>query len=159
VTGDRYWTGNLDFNTRSSRLGYGGSYSSGVLGGGDYKYWTAYAWMRPTAATFINATTEKLRNFGDFDQTVLSAGWDISSRQSLVGRFIDAYYGKAYRLAYSLHVRRNMDFFVVYDRQPQALAKFSVKIVMTFQGGLGDARPAFRPAADSLPARPLRMHD
>lgn len=130
---DHFWTGAVDFNTRSSRLGYGASYSSGFLGGDDYDYLIAYVWVRPTATTFVNATTERLSNFGEFDQTVISAGWDITSHQTLLARYITAFYGNAYRLAYSIQVRKNVDFFVVYDRVPDALARISAKIVMTFQ--------------------------
>jgi hypothetical protein len=130
---DRYWTAALDMNTRSSRLGYGLTYSSGFLGGGDYRYLMGYGWVRPTATTFVNATSERLTSFGVFNQTVVSAGWDISSRQGLVGRFITADHGEAYRLAYSLHVRRNADFFLVYDHEPDQSARFSAKLVMTFQ--------------------------
>lgn len=81
----------------------------------------------------MNATSDRLSNFGEFTQTIVSAGWDITSTQTLVARYIDAFYGNAFRLAYSMHVRKNMDFFVVYDRQPAALARFSTKVVMTFQ--------------------------
>lgn len=64
VNDDHYWTTSLDFNTRSSRLGYGLAYSDGFLGGGDYRYLNAYAWGRPTATTFVNLTSERLDNFG-----------------------------------------------------------------------------------------------
>lgn len=133
VNHDNYWTSTLDFNTRSSRVGYGISYSSGSLGGGDYTYGSGYIWARPTATTFVNLSSERLDNFGTFDQTIVSAGWDITPRQSLVARYITAYYGDAYRLAYSLKVRKNVDFFAVYDREPALPAQVSAKIVMTFQ--------------------------
>lgn len=133
VNNDYYWTGALDFNTRSSRLGFGVSGSSGSLGGGDYEYTSAYGWVRPTATTFLNVTTERLSNFGDFRQTIVSAGWDITPRHGVAARYITADYGSATRLAYSLHARKNVDFFVVYDRAPDQLARFSTKVVMTFQ--------------------------
>jgi hypothetical protein len=133
VNHDHYWTTGVHFNTRSSRLGYGATRSEGSLGGGDYRYTQAYVWSRPTATTFINATTEYLSNFGNFRQTVLSAGWDISARQGIAGRYINAYYGNAYRLAYTLQVKKNVDLFVVYDDMPAQPASLSAKIVMTFQ--------------------------
>ena len=128
---DHYWTGTLDFNTRSSRLGYGGAYSSGSLGGGDYEYGSAYVWARPTRTTFVNATAEHLYNFGELSQYVVSAGWDITSRMTLVGRYINSEFGDAYRLAYSLNVAKNMDFFLVYDRDVLQPVKLSAKLVMT----------------------------
>lgn len=130
---DYYWTGSIDFNTRSSRFGLGGSSSSGALGGGDYRYTNVYAWARPTTTTFVNATGEKLENFGDFYQMIVAAGWDITPRHSVVGRYIRADYGSATRFAYTFHARNNVDFFVVYDRNPNELARLSAKVVMTFQ--------------------------
>jgi hypothetical protein len=130
---DYYWTGTLDFNTRSSRFGIGGTSSSGALGGGDYQYNSVYAWTRPTATTFLNVTSERLENFGDFYQHILSAGWDITPQHSVAARYIRADYGSATRFAYTLHARKNVDFFVVYDRNPDELARISAKIVMTFQ--------------------------
>jgi hypothetical protein len=130
---DRYWTGAVDFNTRSSRFAYGASGSTGSLGGEDYAYVTSYAWARPTATTFVMGTSEHLSNFGTSSQTVASAGWDVTSRQSIVGRYINASYGKAYQLTYSQNVRKNVDCFLVYDRQPAQVAAVSAKIVMAFQ--------------------------
>jgi hypothetical protein len=130
---DRYWTGAVDFNTRSSRFAYGAAGSSGALGGGDYAYVTSYAWARPTATTFVMGTSEHLSNFGTSTQTAASAGWDVTNRQSIVGRYVNASYGKAYRLAYSQNVRKNVDFFLAYDRQPAQVAAVSAKIVMAFQ--------------------------
>jgi hypothetical protein len=129
---DHYWTGAVDFNTRSSWFGYGASTSSGQLGGGDYRYTNGYAWIRPTNTTFVNLATERLENFGTFDQTVITAAWDITPRQSVATRYVTAYYGSSYRLAYSLNVRKNVDFFAVYDREPALAAQLSAKIVIAF---------------------------
>lgn len=133
VNQDNYWTASIDFNTRSSRLGYGGSASSGALGGGNYDYHSIYVWMRPTATTFINASTERLSNFGKFNQTIISAGWDLSSRDGIVARYVKADYGNSYRLAYSRNLRKDLDFFIVYDREPEQPARLSAKIVMAIQ--------------------------
>ena len=133
VNDDHYWTGAVDFNTRSSRLGYGIGGSSGQLGGGDYNYTNAYAWARPTATTFVSVSSERLSNFGTFSQTVATAGWDITPRQGIVGRYINAFYGNAYRLAYSASVRKNVDFFAVYDQEPNVPVRLSAKVVMTIQ--------------------------
>jgi hypothetical protein len=128
---DRTWTGSLDFNTRSSRSGYGVAYSSGMQGGGDYSYLSAYAWARPTVHTFVNLTSERLQNFGTFHQTVVSGGWDFSPSQTLSGRVIDAYYGHAYRLAYTWRARPNLDLFVVWDRSPGQPAQLALKLLAT----------------------------
>jgi Domain of unknown function (DUF5916) len=133
VNDDYYWTASLDLNTRSSRLGYGASLSSGELGGGEYDYLIAYAWIRPTAVTFLSVSSERLSNFGDFDQTIVVARWDISKRQSIAGRYVTADSGEAYRLAYALNLRKNLDFFLVYDREPVQLATLSAKILLTIQ--------------------------
>ncbi len=133
VNNDRYWTASLDFNTRSSSLGYGASASSGTLGGGDYDYLSVYAWVRPSATTFVNASSERLSSFGRFSQTVISAGWDISSRDGVVARYVKADNGNAYRLAYSRNLRKDMDFFVVYDHAPEQAARLSAKIVVVVQ--------------------------
>jgi hypothetical protein len=130
---DRYWTGAVDFNTRSSRFAYGAWGSSGSLGGGDYAYLTSYAWARPTATTFVMGTSAHASNFGTSTQAMVSAGWDFTRRQSIVGRYMNASYGKAYQLAYSQHVRQNVDLFLAYDRQPAQLAAPSAKIVITLQ--------------------------
>ena len=116
VNDDRSWNGSIDFNTRSSRWGYGLAAATGFLGGGDYRYVSAYGWAKPSATTITNLTAEKLRNFGTFNQTVFSAGWDITPAHVVSGRVIDASYGRAYRLAYTWRSRRNTDFFLVLDR-------------------------------------------
>jgi hypothetical protein len=133
VNHDHYGTGSVDFNTRSSWLTYGASMSSGARGGGDYDYVAAYALTRPTATTFVSASAERLSNFGSFYQNILSAGWDITSRHGIVTRYVSADYGQAFRLAYSHHVRKNLDFFAVHDREPNQQAKLSAKIVITIQ--------------------------
>jgi len=133
VNHDHFWTGSIDFNTRSSSIGFGGTMSSGMLGGGEYRYTSIYAWVRPSPVTFVNVTTERLLNFGEFTQTVISAGWDISPIQTVVARYITAFYGDAYRLAYTVHVRKNADVFVVYDREPMLPVRVSAKLLMTFQ--------------------------
>ena len=48
-------------NTRSSRYAYGASLSSGRLGDTDYRYGYVYAWVRPTATTFVNLSAEELK--------------------------------------------------------------------------------------------------
>lgn len=130
VNHDHYWTSSVNFNTRSSRLGYGASYSSGFLGGSDYAYVSAYLGTRPTPTTFINANAERLKQYGISDQYIVSAGWDITPRHGVYGRYIwnD---GSYYRLAYTFHATERIDFFAVYNNQPGADAQISVKILVT----------------------------
>lgn len=128
---DRTWSGSVDFNTRSSTSGYGVAYSSGFQGGDDYRYLTGYLWGRPTLTTFVNLSAERLQNFGTFHQTILSGGWDITPTQTLSGRIIEAYYGQAYRLAYTWRPRSNLDFFLVWDRSPGQPTQLSAKILIT----------------------------
>jgi hypothetical protein len=107
--------------------------SSGELGGGDYDYLVGYVWIRPTATTFLSASSERLSNFGDFDQTIVVARWDISSRQAIGGRYVTGDFGEAYRLAYALNLRKNLDFFLVYEHEPVQLETLSAKILLTLQ--------------------------
>ena len=78
-------------------------------------------------------TSERLDNFGEFYQHIVSAGWDITPDHGVVGRYIRADYGTATRFAYTFHARKNVDFFMVYDRNPMTRANISAKVVMTFQ--------------------------
>jgi hypothetical protein len=127
---DWYWNVSADFNTRSSRFGYGVAYSSGMQAGGDYDYLVAYAWSRPTPTTFFNLNAEWLENFGTYRQFVATAGWDITPRHTVSARFIDADYGNAYRLAFTWRVRDNIDLFAVADDFPGEPTTVSMKIVM-----------------------------
>lgn len=126
---DRFWTVGLDFNTRSSLFGYGASYSWGQLGGGEYGYLAPYLWIRPTNNTFLNFTTERLHSFGSFDQTILSGGWDITPQDGIGFRYILANGDDFVRLAYNRQVRKGINLFAVYDKEPTTPAQFSVKLV------------------------------
>ena len=86
-----------------------------------------------SSARVPSATSEKLDNFGRFYQHIVSAGWDITPRHNVVARYIRADYGSATRFAYTFRMRKNIDFFAVYDRNPNELARVSAKVVMTFQ--------------------------
>jgi len=130
VNHDHYTTGSIDFNTRSSRLGYGVSYSSGFLGGSDYAYGYAYLWTRPTQTTFVSASAERLWQFGQSDQYIVNAGWDITPRHGIYGRYIwNA--GSYTRFAYTFHATERIDFFAVYDNQVGLPAQLSAKILVT----------------------------
>ena len=128
------WFRNLtaDFNTRSSRLGYGVGHASGQLGGGDYRYSNAYAWAKPTRTTALSLAAELLENFGTYRQSVAIGTWDVTPQHTIAGRYIDAYYGNAYRLAYVWRARNDLDFFMVYDHSPGLPAQLSAKVLMTY---------------------------
>lgn len=129
---DWYWTTSLDFNTRSSVYGYGISHSYGQQGGGAYRYTDLYAWVRPTRSVFFNFSSERMDSFGHYDQTILSAGWDITPEQGIVGRIIDSNFGRSLRLAYRRQVRTGVDTYLVYDREPNQQASISLKLVWSF---------------------------
>jgi hypothetical protein len=131
VNHDHYWTATLDFNTRSSRFGYGVSYSDGFLNGSDYLYTIGYAWVKPTPTTYLAFSQELLSQSGRSYQTIVNAGWDISPRHGIYARYIwnD---GSQTRVAYTLHVTKNIDFFAVYDNQPGQQAQLSAKVLLIF---------------------------
>ena len=129
---DHYWATNLDFNTRSNFFGYGAYFADGVLGGGDYQYLTGYFWLRPTINTSINVTSERLDNFGISNQTIVNLGWDVTTEDGFVARYIDAEEGDYFRLAYRHTDRSGIDYFAVFDEDPFTDTKFSVKMVWTF---------------------------
>jgi hypothetical protein len=129
VNDDYYWAATLDFNTRSSLFGYGGYYADGMLGGGDYRYTTLYVWANPTDETYVNLTAERLDNFGIFEQKTVQAGWNITPRDGIVGRYIRAEEGNYKRLAYRRTVRSGVDVFAVYNEEPFTERQFSVKLV------------------------------
>jgi hypothetical protein len=129
---DRYWSGALDFNTRSSRFSYGVYHASGVIGGGNYDYTSVYAWARPTRTTFLTVSGERLDYFGHSDQVVVSGGWDITPQHGIYARYVWNEDARYERLAYSYRVATNIDFFAVYDKIPGREPQISGKVVMTF---------------------------
>lgn len=131
INHDRFWTASLDFNTRSSRVGYGASYSSGHLGGGEYEYVIGYLWARPTRDTSLQVTAERLDSFGTFRQYVTEAGWDITPRNSLVLRHIYAEGNEFWRFGYRHVVRNGLDVFLLYDEEPGLDAAISAKLLWT----------------------------
>lgn len=132
VNRDRYWTASVDLNTRSSWLGYGISYSSGFVGGADYRYVAPYAWIRPTARTWLNVTTERLEHAGEFDQTIVSARWDVTDQDALAIRTVTADGQHFVRLAYARQVRSGLDIFAVYEAGAEARPRLSLKVMMTY---------------------------
>jgi hypothetical protein len=129
---DRYWTARVDFNTRGSRFGYGVAYSDGDLGSGGYRYAQAYAWFRPAATVYVHIYPELLHSFGRFDQTIVTAGWDITPANSVLGRVISAD-GRPYlRLAYRRQLRAGLNLFAVSDREPDQPNRLSIKCAVSF---------------------------
>jgi hypothetical protein len=132
VNHDHYWTAAVDFNTRSSWLGYGATYSSGFLGGGDYSYAAPYVWVRPTDRTWVNVSTERLMSFGDFDQTIVAARWDVTDQDSLAARYVLSDGQQFFRLAFARQVRKGLDVFSLYEAGALMKPSLSAKFVMSF---------------------------
>lgn len=130
---DSYWSINADFNTRSSRLGYGVGHAFGQLGGGDYRYSSAYVWAKPTRALAIGLTSELLENFGTYRQSVATGTWDVAPQHTVAGRYIRADYGNSHRLAWVWRARPDLDVFAVYDDVRGLPVQFSVKFLMTLR--------------------------
>ena len=130
INRDAYASLGIDLNTRSSRFGYGAAGSWGKLGGQDYRYGYAYAWLRPTATTVINVTGERLRADVAVTQIVTTIGWDITPRYGLYARWIGGG-DHQLRLAWRHQLAQWLDFFAVVDRQADRDTKISAKILMT----------------------------
>jgi len=128
---DRYWTLSVDLNTRGSRLGYGGSYSSGELGGGDYEYAYGYVWTRPTNETSLSMSIERLESFGTTRQFIIEGGWDITPTNSVVFRHINTFDDEYWRFGYLRVVRQGLDIFVLFDKEPAGDAALSLKLLWT----------------------------
>jgi hypothetical protein len=131
INHDRYWTLSLDLNTHGSRMGYGGSYSSGVLGGGDYEYAYGYVWSRPTNNTSLSVALERLESFGTTRQYVIDGGWDITPTNSIVFRHINTFGDDYWRLGYLRVVRKGLDIFVLFDKEPTGDEALSLKFLWT----------------------------
>jgi hypothetical protein len=128
---DRYLLSSIDFLTRSKFFHFGGSYAFGSQGGGDYEYMSGYVTSRPTATTSIKVSAEHVYSFGWSDQVVASAGWDVTPVHALYARYIWSDYNRYDRLAYTWRIRKNVDLFAVYDKQPEADAGISVKLLVS----------------------------
>jgi hypothetical protein len=128
---DYYLRSKMDFNTRSSVFRFGGSYTIGNRGGGDYKYMYGYVESRPTATTSLKVSAERVNSFGYSNQVVATAGWDVTPRHALYTRYIWSDDDNEYRLAYTWHIRKNVDLFAVYDKEPEEDASISAKLLVT----------------------------
>jgi hypothetical protein len=131
VNNDHYWTASIDFPTRSSRYSAGVAYSDGSLGGDDYNYVSSYFIVRPLDRALVGVTSERLERFGIFRQTVVSGQWDVTSEDVLVSRFIDRDDFDFFRLGYGRRVRKGVDVFVVFDREPPSPNQLSLKLTFT----------------------------
>lgn len=132
VNDDRYSIATLDFNTRSSVFGCGLAYQWGFLGGGDYEYLSAYAWGRPVNTVYLSASAENLDSFGRSEQYVLKGQWDVTKHDSLSTRYIFRDGFDSFRLAYGRRVRKGLDVFAVYNKEPFLETQFSVKLLLTY---------------------------
>ena len=128
---DRYLSSSINFNTRSKFFQFGGSYAIGNLGGGDYEYMSGYVTGRPTATTSIKVNAERVYSFGYYNQVVATAGWNVTPLHGLYARYIWSDDNRYYRLAYTWHIRKNIDLFAVYDKQPDEDASISAKLLVS----------------------------
>jgi hypothetical protein len=133
---DRYYSTTLDFNTRSALFSFGGNYDWGQLGGGDYQYWSAYAWVRPIRAVYLKLSHERTDSFGVFRQSIVLGSWEITPEDSLGARYIrfesDDRRENFIRVAYGRRVRKGLDIFFVYNNEPTIDDQYSIKFVFTF---------------------------
>ena len=129
---DHYWTGSIDFGTRSSYVGAGLSLSDGFLGGDDYRYLTGYFWIKPVKRISLELNFEELDNFGEFTQAVISGSWDITNVDRISFRYIDSDFGDYKRLAYGRTVRKGMDVFAVLNEELEKDLEASIKLLWTF---------------------------
>jgi hypothetical protein len=132
VNNDHYATATLDFNTRSSVFGCGLSYAWGVQGGGDYEYGSAYAWWRPINTIYLSGTAENLDSFGRSEQYVFNGQWNVTQVDSLSTRYIYQDGFDSIRAAYGRRVRKGLDIFAVYNKEPGLETQFSVKLLITY---------------------------
>ncbi|MGI9292891.1 MAG: carbohydrate binding family 9 domain-containing protein [Pseudomonadales bacterium] len=133
IRDDHFLTGTLDFNTRSNRFNYGVSYSEGDLGGDDYRYLYGYLKLAPTLRTSLQLTSERLENFGTFEQTTIQGTWDVTNNDGISFRYIDADGGEYNRLAYRRIVSKGVDVFAVYNKDLDTREEFSIKLLWTFK--------------------------
>lgn len=129
---DRYTSASLDFNTRSTRLGYGLIDAWGFLDGVDYAYRSAYLWWRPIRGVYLDLSGERLASDIDTDRIVAIAQWDITSQDSLSTRYINQDGVGLVRLAYGRRVRKGVDVFAVYNQEPPLERQWSVKLLITY---------------------------
>ena len=129
---DRFWSTNFDFNIYSSRFGYGGFAADGTLGGGEYRYLSAYAWFNPTNSTNLKISTEDLTSFGRFKQTTVSGGWDFSNIDGVIARLSKGDSFEQLRLAYRRKVSSGIDVFLSFQKQTEVKDEYTGKFVWTF---------------------------
>ena len=92
---------------------------------------SGYVTSRPTATTYLNVTAENAYSFGWNNQVVATAGWNVTPLHGLYARYIWSDDNRYYRLAYTWHIRKNVDLFAVYDKEPEADASISAKLLMS----------------------------
>lgn len=132
VNDDYYWSVSTDFNIYSSRFGYGAFLADGVLGGGDYRYVSGYAWYSPTSNTNLKLSTESLSSFGEFNQSTLTGGWDITATDGIVARVVNGDDYRQTRLAYRRRVKTGADVFVAIQKENDSDTELAGKLVWTF---------------------------
>jgi hypothetical protein len=136
INQDRYYSTAIDFNTRSRFFSFGSQYDWGKLGGGDYKYWLTYGWLRPVDQIYMKLSYEQTKSFGESEQIVAVGSWEITPENSLGVRYIyfkgDGPSQEFYRIAYARKVRQGLDIFILYENEPSVEQQGSIKFVLTF---------------------------
>jgi hypothetical protein len=133
---DRYYSTNLEFNTRSAVFSFGSIYDWGRFGGADYEYWSIYGWLRPISPVYLRLSYEQTDSFGVAKQTILVGSWAITPEDSLGARYIyfedEDRSDHFIRIAYGRKARKGLDIFFVYSREPILDDQYSIKFVFTF---------------------------
>ena len=91
-----------------------------------------YVWVRPTDRIWLNVNTECLMSFGEFDQTIVAARWDVTDQDSLAARYVLSDGQQFFRLAFARQTRKGLDIFSVYEAGALMKPSLSAKFVMSF---------------------------
>jgi hypothetical protein len=127
---DTVSTAGLYFNTRSDRYGYGLTYSWGVVGGSGYGYLAPSAWIQLVRGLHTAFSYERADYDSTTHQSVVSVSWQITPEQSVMARWLQ--FGESfYRLVYRRAVRRGIDVYAIYHRDPLNPDRLVLKAVWT----------------------------
>lgn len=127
---DHFYSVSASHYSPGARFGYGMSYSRGLLGGSLYEDVAPNIWIKPTLQTAVDYSYERATSFDVAEQHILSLAWHPSSEQTLGLRFVE--YGQPfYRVTYQRVVRKGVDVFAVFDREPGRPDQLVTKLVWT----------------------------
>lgn len=132
LNNDRLYSASLFFNSGRDRHSYGLTYSWGALGGHRYSDLSPSFWLKPTRRTYLRYSFERTESFEASTQNVFSLAWEISPEQTLSARWVQ-FGGQFYRLAYRRQVRRGVDIYAVYNKEPGVHDRFVLKLVRSLR--------------------------